>query len=46
MVDGEKKYIRPGMEVQANVKIDEHRTVWNLMTDEFIGGIEKFKGLK
>jgi hemolysin D len=46
MVDGKKKSIRPGMQVQANVRINEHRTVWNLMTDEFLGGIDNLKKLK
>jgi hemolysin D len=46
MVDNQKKFIRPGMQVQANVRIDEHRTVWNLMTDEFLGGVRNLKKLE
>jgi hemolysin D len=46
IVDGQKKFIRPGMQVQANVRIDEHRTVWNLMTDEFLGGVRNLKKLE
>lgn len=45
MVKGKKKYIQPGMEVQANVRINENRTVWNLLTDQFLGGIKKLKKL-
>ena len=46
MVKGKKKEIQAGMEVQANVRINENRTVWNLMTDQFLGGIKKFKNLE
>jgi|GEM_PF-919476 len=46
MVKGKKKLIKPGMNVQANVRIDENRTVWNLMTDQFLGGIKKLKKLE
>ena len=46
MVKNKKKYIQPGMEVQANVRINENRTVWNLMTDQFLGGIKKLKKLE
>ena len=46
MVKGDKKYIKPGMEVQANVRIDENRTVWNLLTDQFLGGIKNLKKLE
>jgi hemolysin D len=45
IVKDKKKFIQPGMEVQANVRINENRTVWNLLTDEFIGGIKKFEKL-
>ena len=46
MVKGKRKYIQPGMEVQANVRINENRTVWNLLTDQFLGGIKKLKKLE
>ena len=46
MVRGKKEFIQPGMQVQANVKINENRTVWNLLTDQFLGGIKKFKNLE
>ena len=46
MVKGKKKLIRPGMEVQANVRINENRTVWNLLTDQFLGGIKNLKKLE
>lgn len=46
MVDNKKKLIQPGMNVQANVRIDENRTVWNLLTDQFLGGIKNFKNLE
>ncbi len=45
-VKGEKKYIQPGMEVQANIRINENRTVWNLLTEQFLGGLDKFKELE
>ena len=43
MINGEKKYIQPGMEVQANVRINENRTVFQLFTSKYKGGIDKFK---
>jgi HlyD family secretion protein len=46
MVRNQKKYLQPGMEVQANVRINENRTVWNLLTDQFLGGIDNFKELE
>ena len=46
MVKGKKQLIKPGMNVQANVRIDENRTVWNLLTDQFLGGIKKLKKLE
>ena len=46
IVKGKKKFIQPGMEVQANVRINENRTVWNLLTDQFLGGIKKLKKLE
>lgn len=46
MVKNQKKFIQPGMEVQANVRINENRTVWNLLTDQFLGGIDNFKKLE
>lgn len=46
MVKDKKKFIQPGMNVQANVRINENRTVWNLMTDQFLGGIKKLKKLE
>ncbi|WP_319419581.1 response regulator [Pleurocapsa sp. FMAR1] len=45
-VKGEKKYLQPGMEVQANIRINENRTVWNLLTEQFLGGLDKFKELE
>jgi hemolysin D len=45
-VRNQKKYLQPGMEVQANVKINENRTVWNLLTDQFLGGIDNFRELE
>lgn len=46
IVKGKKKFIQPGMEVQANVRINENRTVWNLLTDQFLGGIKNLKKLE
>ena len=46
MVKGKKEFIQPGMNVQANVRIDENRTVWNLLTDQFLGGIKNLKKLE
>ena len=46
MVKGEEKFIQPGMEVQANVRINENRTVWNLLTDQFLGGVKNLKKLE
>ncbi len=46
MVKGEEKFIQSGMEVQANVRINENRTVWNLLTDQFLGGIKNLKKLE
>ena len=43
MIDGEEKYIQPGMEVQANVRINKDRTVFQLFTSKYKGGIDKFK---
>ena len=45
-IRNQKKYLQPGMEVQANIKINENRTVWNLLTDQFLGGIDKFRELE
>jgi len=45
-IKGDKEYLQPGMEVQANIRINENRTVWNLMTEKFLGGLEKFKELE
>ena len=45
-IRNQKKYLQPGMEVQANVRINENRTVWNLLTDQFLGGIENIKELE
>ncbi|BAZ46298.1 HlyD family secretion protein [Chondrocystis sp. NIES-4102] len=45
-INGEKKYIQPGMEVQANIRINENRTVWDLFVGKFVGGIEKIKELE
>lgn len=44
-IKGEKEYLQPGMEVQANIRINENRTVWNLLTEQFLGGLDKFKEL-
>lgn len=44
-IKGEKKYFQPGMEVQVNIRINENRTVWNLLTEQFLGGLDKFKEL-
>ena len=46
LVKGKEKFIQPGMEVQANVRINENRTVWNLLTDQFLGGIKNLKKLE
>ena len=46
MVKGEQEQIQPGMNVQANVRINQNRTVWNLMTDQFLGGMKKLKKLE
>ncbi len=46
IVKGNKKFIQSGMEVQANVRINENRTVWNLLTDQFLGGIKNLKKLE
>ncbi|MEM7592458.1 MAG: response regulator [Cyanobacteria bacterium P01_A01_bin.83] len=46
MVKNKKETIQPGMSVQANVRINENRTVWNLMTDQFLGGIKNLKKLE
>lgn len=43
MINGEKKHIQPGMEVQANVRINENRTVMQLFTSKYKGGLDKFK---
>ncbi len=45
-IRNEKKYLQPGMEVQANIKINENRTVWNLLTDQFFGGLDNLKKLE
>lgn len=45
-IRNEKKYLQPGMDVQANIKINENRTVWNLLTDQFLGGIDNLKKLE
>ena len=45
-IRNQKKYLQPGMEVQANIKINENRTVWNLLTDQFLGGIDNFRELE
>lgn len=42
-INGEKKYIQPGMEVQANIRINEHRTVWQLFVGKYKTGVDKFK---
>ncbi|MBE9043120.1 response regulator [Pleurocapsales cyanobacterium LEGE 10410] len=45
-IRGEKKYLQPGMEVQANIRINENRTVWNLLTDQFFGGLDNLRKLE
>ncbi len=45
-IRNQKKYLQPGMEVQANIRINENRTVWNLLTDQFLGGIDNFRELE
>jgi hemolysin D len=45
-INGEKKYLQPGMEVQANIRINENRTVWELFVGKFVGGVEKIKELE
>ena len=45
-IRNEQKYLQPGMEVQANIRINENRTVWNLLTDQFLGGIDNFRELE
>ena len=45
-IRGEQKYLQPGMEVQANIRINENRTVWNLLTDQFFGGLDKLRTLE
>lgn len=45
-IKGKKKYIQPGMEVQANIRINENRTVFNLLSEKFLGGLDKFKELE
>ena len=45
-IRNQKKALQPGMEIQANVRINENRTVWNLLTDQFLGGIENIKELE
>lgn len=42
-INGEKKYLQPGMEVQANIRINENRTVFSLFAGKFKGGLDKFK---
>lgn len=43
MINGEKKFIQPGMQVQANVRINKDRTVFQLFTSKYKGGIDKFQ---
>ncbi len=43
LINGEKQYIQPGMEVQANVRINENRTVMQLFTSKYKSGWDKFK---
>ncbi|MCC0178211.1 response regulator [Waterburya agarophytonicola K14] len=43
IINGEKQYIQPGMEVQANVRINKDRTVFQLFTSKYKGGIDKFQ---
>ena len=45
-IRNQKRYLQPGMEVQANIRINENRTVWNLLTDQFLGGIDNLKKLE
>ena len=42
-INGEKKYLQPGMEVQANIRINENRTVMQLFTSKYKSGLDKFK---
>jgi hemolysin D len=43
VINGEKKYLQPGMEVQANVRINKDRTVFQLFIGKYKGGIDKFQ---
>ena len=43
MINGEKKFIQPGMQVQANVRINKDRTVFQLFTSKYKGGLDKFQ---
>ncbi|MDJ0589163.1 MAG: response regulator [Pleurocapsa sp. MO_226.B13] len=42
-INGEKQYLQPGMEVQANIRINENRTVMQLFMSKYKSGIDKFK---
>jgi len=43
LINGEKQYLQPGMEVQANVRINKDRTVFQLFTSKYKGGLDKFQ---
>ena len=42
-IEGDKKQLQPGMEVQANIRINENRTVWQLFTSKYKQGFDKFQ---
>ena len=42
-INGEKQYLQPGMEVQANIRINKDRTVWQLFTSKYKSGVDKFQ---
>ncbi|MEM8829329.1 MAG: response regulator [Cyanobacteria bacterium P01_G01_bin.19] len=43
LINGEKQFIQPGMDVQANVRINKDRTVMQLFTSKYKGGLDKFQ---
>jgi len=45
-IRGEEKQLQSGMSVQANIRVNENRTVMRLLFDKFFVGLDKFKNVR
>ncbi len=45
-INGEKKQLKSGMSIQANIRVRENRTVMSLLFDKFFTPLDKFKEVR